>query len=183
LQTFDDMSHEVRSSQPSAELRFALWVFADTAIAIVREHLDLWKDSMKHKPVALAGLALTAPWIILFAGGLLWQMLYGLGLLGAPNLGGLFPSRTAGLVIIALPTVALALNAVALGSSALKPGPGGAISLQFLRANWLTIAVMLLGASAPVFLFGHDAVPCFVNGILRTGLRDLWPLLQACRNA
>src|SRR5262245_1619160 len=68
MQTFDDLQREANLSGV-ALLRFTLWIFADTAVGVVRERVSLVEADMNNKPVAVLGALCLAPFSAVFALG------------------------------------------------------------------------------------------------------------------
>jgi len=165
---------------------FALWAFVDTSVGILKEHVGLIVKNkhMKNAPIAILGLILIVPFSLLFGVGMVWQFLHNIGYAGIPDLTSIVPNRDLGFAIVfTLPVLAFLANFTALIVGAVKAGPGSVLRIQFAKANVAPLAIMLLSAGAMIFAFGHDSIPCFVHGILREGLRNIWPLIRTCRGA
>lgn len=175
LQTFDDLPLGRKG------FGFALAVFGDTLLSIVKENLVSTQITNK---LALLGLVLMLPFALVFGVALIWQVLNWIGAASTPDPVALFPNmQLAYWLIFLAPALALALNAGALTLGALRAGPRAALTLHFARSNALTLAVVVLGAGATVFIFGHDAIPCFLKGLLNGGWGNIGPLFQLCMKA
>ena len=185
-QTFNDLCNEKEGGQGQGMVGFALWAFGDTAIGILNEHLRSSGDNkhMKNTPIVILSLVFLIPFSIIFALGMAWQFLYNLGYASLPDIGTVIPNRDLGFAIIFIfPVLAFFINFVTLIVGAVKVGPGSVLSIQFAKANFATLAITFLSAGAMIFAFGHDSIPCFVHGVLRQGLGNIWPLINICRNA
>lgn len=184
LQTFDDLCREKKHKPGGSMAGFVLGVFGDTAINIIGEHLEIMTNAMKNTPVEILGLTLLIPFSLLFLVGTVWQLLNALGYAGSPDLGVFIPNRDVGYALIFIfPAVAFVINLVTLVILAIRVGPGSALSIQFARSHLFTLGIVALSAGAILFIFGHDAIPCFGHGLLREGLNNIWPLIKTCSNA
>ena len=60
---------------------------------------------------------------------------------------------------------------------------GGVLTLKFVRANTLSLVVACVGIGIIALMLLHDAVPCFVNGLIQQGAHNIVPLFNTCKNA
>ncbi len=175
LQTFDDLCHEHK------DFSFTMGIFIDTFISILKE--NLMSNQLTTK-LAVLGLILMVPFALVFGVAIIWQVLNWIGAAGTPDPVALFPNmQLANWLIFLAPALALALNAGALTLGALRAGPRAALTLQFAKSKALTLAVVVLGAGVTVFIFGHDAIPCFFKGLLNSGWKNIGTLIQLCMKA
>lgn len=165
-------------------LSFAVQVFSDTLISMIGEHLEIMTNTIKNMPIEILGLILLIPFSLLFLVGMAWQFLNALGYAGSPDLGAFIPNRDLGYALIFIfPALAFLINFIMLIVGAIRVGPSSALSIQFARTHLFTLVIVVLSAGATIFLFGHDAIPCFAHGVLREGLNNIWPLIKTCGNA
>lgn len=184
VQTFDDLCHERKHEQSGSMLSFALHMFSDTAISIIGEHLEIMTNTIKNTPIEILGLILLIPFSLLFLVGMAWQFLNTLGYASSPNLGAFIPNPDLGYALIFIfPALAFLINFITLIVGAIRVGPGSALSTQFAKTHLFTLVIIVLSAGATLFIFGHDVIPCFVHGVLREGLNNIWPLIKTCGNA
>lgn len=181
MQTFDDLCRERKYEQGGSMLSFALWVFSDTAISIIGEHLEIMTNTMKNTPMEILGLILLIPFSVLFVVGMVWHFLNALGYASSPNLGAFIPNPDLGYALIFIfPALAFLINFITLMVGVIRVGPSSALSIQFAKTHLFTLVIVVLSAGATLFIFGHDVVPCFVHEVLREGLNNIWPLIKTC---
>ncbi len=181
LQTFTDLCREADTLPTGKKRLILIRLFIDTAVGISVEQARLLSITMKNKPLAILGLIMLIPFGLVFVVGLTWQLLHVLGYANIPDMGALVPNQAIAFALVfILPGVASAVNGIALVVSAVRDGPKGVLTLQFVKSNLVSGVVVALSAGAVVFAFGHDTLPCLAFGILRQGLGNLLPLLQTC---
>ena len=184
VQTFDDLCTERERYQGAKMLSFTLWAIVDTSIGILKEHLRLITNTMKTTPIATIGLVLLIPFSIIFGVGMVWQFLHNIGYASLPDVGILVPNKTIGFAIVfTLPIIAFLINAITLILGAVTVGSGSILSMQFVKANFFSLTIVVSSAGATLFAFGHDSIPCFVHGVIREGVGNIWQLIQTCSNA
>jgi hypothetical protein len=175
LQTFDDLSHEHKG------FGFTLGVFVDTFLSVFKENL---MSNQFITRLAVLGLILMIPFALVFAIAMTWQILNWIGVAGSPDPTALIPNVQLDYLLAFLaPALAVALNAGALTYGALRVGPRAALTVQFAKSNAMTLVVVILGAAISIFMFGHDAIPCFLKGLLNGGWGEIGPLFQLCMKA
>lgn len=175
LQTFDDLRREDHSFK-------ALFnIFTDTFIAVIKESVMVRQSTNK---LALYSLILLIPFGLLFVISGVWQVMNWLGFAGTPHASAIipYPDLAYWLIFIA-PAAAVLLNAGIITTNAVRVGPRAVFSMQFAKTNAITLGVFVLAAGATVFIFGHDAIPCFLRGLLNGGWGNFSPLIQACLKA
>lgn len=134
--------------------------------------------------LAVLGLILMVPFALVFSIAMIWQVVNWIGLASSPDPVALIPNvQLAYWLVFLAPALALILNAGALTFGAVRVGPRAALTAQFAKANALTLGVVVLGAGVTVFIFGHDAIPCFLKGLLNGGWGNIGPLFQLCMKA
>jgi hypothetical protein len=139
---------------------------------------------MKNTPIVILGLILLIPFSALFVVGMVWQFLNTVGYASSPNLGAFIPNPDLGFVLVFIfPALAFVINFITLIVGAIKVGPSSALSIQFAKTHRFTLVMVVLSAGATIFIFGHDVIPCFVHGVSREGLNNIWPLIKTCGNA
>jgi hypothetical protein len=176
LQTFDDLCREHK------DFAFAIGIFIDTFISIFKE--NLMSNQLTTK-LAVLGLILMIPFASVFGVAMIWQLLNWIGVAGSPDPVALIPNvQLAFWLVFLAPALAGLLNAGALTYGAVRVGPRAAMTAQFAKSNALTLVVVVLGAGVTVFIFGHDAIPCFLKGLLNGGgWGNIGPLFQLCMKA
>jgi hypothetical protein len=149
-----------------------------------KENLKIFTVHIKNAPFAIIGFLLLFPFGLLFAIGFGWQIFNSLGYGSSPNVGSLVPNRNVGIgVALVLPGWALLLNVGAIVIGSIRTRSASILSMQFLKTNFAMLAIVVLSAGAIIFMVGHDAVPCFVHGIMANGLNNLRSVISVCRNA
>ncbi len=183
LDTFDDLcrQHQLERRGPG----FLAGVYMETGFAVIKEHVMNIKETQK---IGVVSLILLVPFCLTVALALGWQILYSIGLAGSPANVGEFLGRFLGNsqlyfpVIFLFPLIAFLLSFGGLLVAAYRAGGRATLTLEFARANWLILAVVVAAAVSALFLFGHDAIPCFIQGLLEGGWNN-GSLLQVCGQA
>lgn len=180
LDTFDDLSRERRTSGSS--LAFAFGLYSDLLFHLLKENLMAAKESQK---LAWISAALLVPFALVFTIGIVWQLLFSLGVVGLPTMWTAFSdTRLAYVLIFLFPVAALLLSLANLILRARRNGSGNVLTMEFAKANVITLSLVITSFGASLFLYGHDVLPCGLNAILSNHhWWSLGPALEACLQA
>jgi hypothetical protein len=184
LQTFAEMSEDAGLAE--------VWqiILKDAILSLPREYLALIINNMRFENIkfAVIGFLFLVPMGLFIVTAMTSQALNQLMIY--PNhlndsIGQLIARYLPAAVVafLVLPVLAVALNLAAVQRSLLQKNRASLLSGTFLHSNLFSIVIACGGLLALVFLFGHDAIPCFLQGIYHHGLKGLWPLIQVCRIA
>lgn len=155
--------------------------FLTSVFTINLQHF-MEKSSLQIK-LALGGTVLVLPFVLLVVLSLMGRAFgFSANSVIGPYIAHNF--RLAFFMLIVMPLLAFILNLIPLAQNAFsQKNVSEVLSLQFVRVNLATLAVAAVGIGAVVFLLGHDAIPCLVNGLINQHFHNFLPLVRICRDA
>jgi|SRR5579884_3026131 len=184
-QNFRDLYREAKAEDGyKGVLKLWILLVKDIFTSSLSEHMEeierqglkkhLQKDLHLNKATVVAGL-LMVPFCLFVALGMTFSFFY------APDNNPLYHSflykwPLLFTMIVACPALALLISLANIFSH-----QDNIFSLTFIRKNILTLAVLVAAMGALTLVFGHDMIPCTLNGIFHQGPLNLPNIYQYCR--
>ncbi|MDR3642859.1 MAG: hypothetical protein P4L74_04505 [Candidatus Doudnabacteria bacterium] len=178
-QTFDELIKDY--GLVKTWLRVLPDFFISVLIINIKDFME--KSSLQFK-LALWGVAMLVPFTLLVLAAMLGTLFHfpANNFIGQHILAGHL--GLAPFILIILPMGAFFMNLVPLVNNLFQQKQTSDVaSLEFIRTNVLTLVVAVAGIGAAAFIPAHDAIPCFINGLIAQHFHNIVPLFDACRNA
>jgi hypothetical protein len=178
-QTFDDLIKDYGLTKT--------WfrVLPDLFISVLIINLkDFMEKSSSQFKLALWGIAMLVPFTLLILAAMLRTLFHlpAINFIGQHVIAGHVGLAT--FILIILPIGAFLINLAPLANNVFQQKQiSDVMSFEFVRTNVLTLAVTVAAVGAAAFLPAHDAVPCFINGLIAQHFHNIVPLFDVCRNA
>ncbi len=83
--------------------------------------------------------------------------------------------------VLFFPFLAVLLNIVSLVKD--KRGKNKMLSLEFVKNNFATLFILVIGLGFLAMIRLHDFLPCIMHGIFSKGFGNVFSLFSYCRNA
>ncbi len=173
LQNFLDLERDSSS-------RFTLWalISKDLLTSLIYQHM-----TMKSSRAALFAFVLFLPFLIMVALTILHNAVThnsGTGLIANFVATQTFLAYT---FIFILPAIGVLAVLADMVMDLMRERAWNPFRARFFRDHLLSLGMFCFGVLILLFIPLHDAVPCFVHGMLKEGFSNIGPLIQACRNA
>jgi len=173
LQNFLDLERD--SSSPAA-----LWsrISKDFFTSLIYQHMAL-----KSSRAALLAFVLFLPFLLMVALTILHN-----AITHSPGTGPIanFVATQTSLAyafIFILPAIGVCAVFVDMVMDLIRERAWNPFRAQFSRNHLLSLGMFCFGILILLFIPFHDAVPCFVHGVVKEGFSNIGPLIQVCQNA
>jgi len=197
LYAFRDLYEEEIMENRKAGIGFWFSVIKDTLLSVVIEHIDmLKKQGLKNylhiSNYNIIGFILLLPFLALFGIDFLGRLAQGdfthynrvwYSVVSHMLLYNTYSGQAPLLftILILAPFLAVLINLIPVISFIKRRKK---ITLKAVLLAYPLAAILIcFGLFSLLIVWGHDFVPCVVNGLLKTGFSQLFQILSVCRNA
>jgi hypothetical protein len=193
LFTFHDLYQEELKKYDRVRIAFCVSLFRDALLSATAEHIVMiHKQGIKQyfhiTRYTIIGALLLVPFLTLLGLDVLGRLIqgdlahYNKSWYAAITQSALYrePLMLQAIFIFA-PLLAVVLNLIPILAS-LRAAKKPTVRTLFL-ANPLALGVSGLGLLCLFIIYGHDVVPCMVNGLFSHGFQTFFNLIAVCRNA